>query len=78
MLGPCRCREDFSDDQPTIEDLKAALAQSLIEIDAYRMMLDFPTFEMRRTFTCAELEEAAKCGLTIRLDNGSLVCWPES
>lgn len=59
-------------------DMKHALTQALIEIDAYRMMLDLEPWECRRTFSCAELDDAGKLGLRVQFKDGEMMCWPES
>lgn len=78
MRGPCQCGNELPGQRPSVEQLTAALAKVLVEIDAYRMMLDLPTYEARRSFSCQELDEAAKIGLVVRKEAGGIICWPES
>lgn len=78
MDGPCQCGHDFPPGKPTYDQLRSALAKSLLEADCYRIMLDLPAFDGNRTFSEQDLSDGSLIGLNVKIRDGELICRPES
>ena len=78
MDGPCHCQDDLPKGWPSYDQLRSALAKSLLDIDCYRDMLDLPGHNGRRTFSEEDLQQGSLLGLNLQMRDGELVCRAES